>query len=105
MDTNTLEKVAGLLEKWENSSISETLSILNTLAKAGLESKGVGVVEEIPCDPCKTPAEAAAYLGVTVRTLRDKLTPRHNIKSTGQGRGRLYRLSELNRVIDERENG
>ena len=107
MDNKTLEKVADLLEKWENSTLSQTLGILNRLAIVGLEAQGFDqtTVASVTEDPCLTPAKAAKYLGVSVRHLTSTLTERHQIKSSGQGKARRYRLSEINRVRDERENG
>jgi hypothetical protein len=101
-----IEKVLEFVEKWDLSSLGRTLAVIVSLAESAQRLNGpVDPQAVAPVDDrLLTPQDAAKYCGISWATLRDHWVERYGIKSSGEGRGRRFRVSELQRVIREREN-
>jgi hypothetical protein len=103
MDFTQIDKVTRFVEVFESSTLAEVAAIwaqerqiLNQLAQIGLEV--VLEKEQVERDPLLTPSQAASEIGYSQRHLRETLAPKYGIKSHGEGKGRRYRLSEINRL-------
>ena len=114
-DLRQVEKLSKLIDKLNATSLPELLSsmakkddIIAVLARIGLDrllsekpelrnSSSRSPAYE-PYDPLLRPSQAAAELGFGWAHMRNTLMAKYNIKSTGTGKSRRFRRSEINRV-------
>jgi len=100
-----LDKALEFIKVFEKSSLGRALALVVAAAESAqrpggpVDPKAVAPVD----DRLLTPQDAAKYCAISWATLRDHWVDRYGIKSSGEGRGRRFRVSELQRVIRERE--
>lgn len=106
MDSSNIESISEIISKMNDSGFGRLATVLATLSETGLESLISGGSDDSEKeDPLKSPAWAARYFGISLRTLREKWTPAYGIQSVKAGKNRRYRLSELNRVAELLKHG
>lgn len=101
-----------ILVLFEAGTVARLFRFLLEFAEVGAGHKAVDTLPGRPAsppivhehDPMYSPHKAAEYLGISWPTMRDIWIARYNIQSQGAGKGRRFRLSELNRIMQAREN-